>query len=94
MELIGKLTEIGTNVKLSAEQVDAITKDIDEQMEKQGDRSVHNDRLHRKADELYSIWETIPTTTAALLWLSLLLLTLGPEGGTMPWTDSCPPLSP
>ena len=43
IDLIGTLTDIGTNVKLNADQAEAITQDIEDQMQKQEDRSVRND---------------------------------------------------
>ena len=63
-DLIGKLTEISTNVKLTAAQKQEINKDCETQIQKQDNRSAANDRLQVRADELYIIWEEIPTVVA------------------------------
>ena len=63
-DLIGDLTKISADPRLSAALKQEITKDCETQMTKHDDRSAANDRLHVRAFELYVMWEDIPTVVA------------------------------
>ena len=56
-DLIGKLTELSVNPRLSEDQRTEISKDCDTQKQKQDERSSKADDMHRAADELYVLWQ-------------------------------------